>query len=73
MPRRRILDSRTTAAALAQAAEARRACIAICAQAPIGGPEYRAASRLTSEIDAFAEALTGDRQRFWNKSHGQGA
>src|SRR5215213_4984333 len=34
---------------------------------PIGGPIYRAATRLIEEIDLMAEALTGDRRHFWLK------
>ena len=36
-------------------------------EAPIGGPIYRAATRLMEEIDLMAEALTGDQRHFWLK------
>src|SRR5215203_5907711 len=52
---------------LAAIGECRRACIAANTQAPIGGPIYRAASRLTEEIDLVAELLTGNRRHFWLK------
>jgi hypothetical protein len=47
----------------------RRACIAASTVAPIGGPIYRAATRLMGEIDLMAEVLTGNRGYFWLKPH----
>ena len=47
----------------------RRACVAASSVAPIGGPIYRAASRLMEEIDLVAEVLTGDRRHFWLTPH----
>ena len=46
---------------------ARRTCITASSKAPIGGPIYRAATRLIEEIDLMADALTGDRRHFWLK------
>jgi hypothetical protein len=47
----------------------RRACVAASTVAPIGGPIYRAATRLMEEIDLLAEVLTGNRRYFWLKPH----
>jgi hypothetical protein len=55
---------------LAAIGECRRACIAANTKAPIGGPIYRAASRLMEEIDLVAAVLTGDRRHFWLRPHG---
>ena len=44
--------------------ECRRACVTALIKAEIGGPVYRGASRLTSEIDIMAEVLTGNRNHF---------
>ena len=41
----------------------RRACVTALTKAEIGGPVYRGASRLTSEIDIMAEVLTGNRNQ----------
>ena len=42
----------------------REACLSAKRNAPIGGPEYRAVSRLMDEIDLVAEVLTGHRNHF---------
>jgi hypothetical protein len=47
----------------------RRACIGASTAAPIGGPIYRATSRLMEEIDLVAEVLTGNRRHFWLTPH----
>jgi hypothetical protein len=46
----------------------RRACIDASTAAPIGGPIYRATSRV-EEIDLVAEVLTGNRRHFWLTPH----
>lgn len=35
----------------------------------IGSPHYRALERHREAINDLAEALTGDRELFWNKPH----
>ena len=47
----------------------RRACVAASTVAPIGGPIYRAATRLEDEIDLMAEVLTENGRHFWLKPH----
>jgi hypothetical protein len=47
----------------------RRACVAASTVAPIGGPIYRAATRLKDEIDLMAEVLTENGRHFWLKPH----
>ena len=47
----------------------RRACVAASTVAPIGGPIYRATTRLMEELDLVAEVLTGNRRHFWLKPH----
>jgi len=64
---RRHFGENDSAILLAAIGECRRACIAAISKAPIGGPIYRAATRLIEEIDLMAEALAGDRRRFWLK------
>jgi hypothetical protein len=44
--------------------ECRRACVTALTKAEIGGPVYRGATRLTSEINIMAEVLTGNRNHF---------
>ena len=67
MRHRRHFSANDSAILLAAIGECRRACIAANTKAPIGGPIYRAATRLLEEIDLMAEALTGDRSHFWMK------
>ena len=67
MRHRRHFSANDSAILLAAIGECRRACIAANTKAPIGGPIYRAATRLLNEIDLMAEALTGDRRHFWLK------
>ena len=67
MRHRRHFSANDSAILLAAIGECRRACIAASSKAPIGGPIYRAATRLIEEIDLMAEALTGDRRHFWLK------
>jgi hypothetical protein len=64
---RRHFSSNDSAILLAAIGECRRASITASSKAPIGGPIYRAATRLIEEIDLMAEALTGDRRHFWLK------
>src|SRR5215212_12174540 len=64
---RRHFSANDSAILLAAVGECRRACITTSSKAPIGGPIYRAATRLIEEIDLMAEALTGDRRHFWLK------
>jgi hypothetical protein len=61
---RRHFSENDSAAFLAALGECRRACLAAHTNAPIGGPVYRAVSRLMQEIDLMAETLTGDRSHF---------
>ena len=67
MRHRRHFSANDSAFLLAAIGECRRACITASSKAPIGGPIYRAATRLIEEIDLVAEALTGDRRHFWLK------
>ena len=62
-----VISVQMSAILLAAIGECRRACITASFKAPIGGPIYRAATRLMEEIDLMAEALTGDRIHFWTK------
>ena len=64
MRHRRHCSENDLAALLAAIGECRRACVVANSKAPIGGPIYRAASRLMEEIDLVAEVLTGDRRHF---------
>jgi hypothetical protein len=64
---RRHFSANDSTILLAAIGECRRACIGASSKAPIGGPIYRAATRLIEEIDLVAEALTGDRRHFWLK------
>ena len=41
----------------------RRACVAASTVAPIGGPIYRATTRLMEELDLVAKVLTGNRRQ----------
>ena len=70
MRHKRHFSENDSAALLAAISECRRACIAAQTNATIGGPIYRAVSRLMDEIDLMAEALTGDRRHLWLKPHG---
>jgi len=54
---RRHFSAIDSAFLLAAIGECRRACIVASSKAPIGGPIYRAATRLIEEIDLMAEAL----------------
>ena len=67
---KRHFSENDSAALLAAVSECRRACIAAQTNATIGGPIYRAVSRLMDEIDLVAEALTGDRRHLWLRPHG---
>ena len=67
MRHRRHFSANDSAILLAAIGECRRACTGASSKAPIGGPIYRAATRLIEEIDLVAEALTGDRRHFWLK------
>ena len=67
MRHRRHFSASDSAILLAAIGECRRACITASSKAPIGGPIYRAATRLIEEIDLMAEALTGYRRHFWLK------
>ena len=58
---RRHFSENDSTALLVAIGECRRACVVANSKAPIGGPIYRAASRLMEEIDLVAEVLTGDR------------
>ena len=64
---KRHFSANDSAALLSAIGECRRACVDAHRKAPIGGPIYRAVSRLMEEIDLMAEALTGDRRHFWLK------
>jgi hypothetical protein len=68
--RRRILSDHTSQHALEVAKQCRAACVAICAEAPIGGRAYVAAGRVMDAIDELAEVFTGDRRHFHLKPHG---
>lgn len=71
MPRsRRILPPTTIDAAMEAAGECRKLCVQVLTEAPIGGPAYKAAGEVMDAIDKLAEALTGERKRFWLKPHG---
>ena len=65
MRHRRHFSANDSAILLAAIGECRRACITASSKSPIGGPIYRAATRLIEEIDLMAEALTGDQRHFW--------
>ncbi|TCZ61092.1 hypothetical protein [Roseicella aquatilis] len=67
--RRRMLMPDAVDAALEAAEACRRAAMDVMRQAPIGGPVYQAASAVMDALDGLAEALTGDRERFWAKPH----
>lgn len=75
MPRRtrRIFTELDRDQLLLEASLFRQACIAACTKAPVGGPEYLAASQAMAAVDDLAEALTGDRTLFWSKPHSVGA
>ena len=55
MRHRRHFSASDSAILLAAIGESRRACITASSKAPIGGPIYRAATRLMEEIDLMAE------------------
>ena len=61
MRHKRYFSENDAQALLESIGECRRACVTAMTKAEIGGPVYRGASRLTSEIDIMAEVLTGNR------------
>lgn len=48
----------------------REACIDVRRTAPINGLDYGTAGSLMQRLDDAVEALTGDREALWRKSHG---
>ncbi|MBS7810560.1 hypothetical protein [Roseococcus pinisoli] len=62
--RKRLLHAQVLAVAMEDLCRAREACIKVRADAPIGGPHYRAAYGVMQAIDGFAEVVTGDRAHF---------
>ena len=64
MRHKRHFSEKDANALLEAIGECRRACVTALTKAEIGGPVYRGASRLTSEIDIMAEVLTGNRNHF---------
>ncbi len=74
MPRRpRNLSPSTRTEALTAIEAARRACIRVCTEARIGGPEYEAAGKAIDALDGLTGALTGNAELFWPKHHGAGS
>lgn len=74
MPRRpRTLSAATRVDALAAIEDARRACIRICTEDKIGGPEYEAAGKAIDALEGLTGALTGNREVFWSKPQGTGS
>jgi hypothetical protein len=58
--------------ALAAAWEARRACVQVAGESPIGGPAYVAAGGVLRALDELAEALTGRPDYLRDPRHGAG-
>lgn len=54
---------------LAQAGAWRKACLDMQARAPIVEPFYASIGKVVEAIDDIAEAVTGDRRRFWTRQH----
>ena len=74
MPRhtRRHLSQGSRDTLLRAAGEFRRVCVATITEAPINGPEAKSVDAAMNAVDGIAETLTGRRDHFHLKGHGQG-
>lgn len=70
--RRRILSQQAVAKALEAAKEMHLAACAVCASAPIDGPEYAAASRVNAAVHALADTLSGKKDFLFARLHSAG-
>jgi hypothetical protein len=67
--RRRIFSEHDAQALLQAVADCRRAAILALSRAPIHAEGTQAVLQLLAALDEVAEALTGDRERFWMRLH----
>jgi hypothetical protein len=67
MARRGVFVRAEEVAFLEEASRWRRQCIDVLSRATPQGPLYKAVSRIVEGIDDVAEAVTGDRRRFYQR------
>jgi hypothetical protein len=66
---KRYFDDRDKNQLITELRNWRSICVSVCTKAPIHGNAYKAADKLISDIDIAVEALTGNREYFYNKPH----
>jgi hypothetical protein len=67
--RQRIFSDSDADDLLRAVGECRRAAVLALSRAPIHAEGTKAVMELLAVLDSIAEALTGDRERFWAKPH----